>query len=487
MGHSIVWFRRDLRLIDNPALHAAIAHAAEVGDTLTALFIHAPEEEDPWRTQGAAQVWLHHSLLNLEKLLRDRGSKLIVRRGGSLEMLREVAKECGAKKVFWNRLYEPASIRRDSEIKTALRTFGIEAESFNGALLREPWEIQTKTGGPYQVYTPFWRALSATFEPRRDLPRPSRLPVPSSAVRSQTIDDLKLLPSIPWDRSMMDYWEVGEEAAISKVKKLLSSKIEAYKESRDVPSLEGTSKLSPHLHFGEIGPNQIWNLVVESVGDKNGAVRSAGAEHFLKELAWREFAHHLLFHFPTTPEEPLRVKFAKFPWKNDPDALRRWQRGLTGYPIVDAGMRELWATGWMHNRVRMIVASFLVKDLLLPWQEGAKWFWDTLVDASLANNTLGWQWAAGCGADAAPYFRIFNPQSQSEKFDSDGAYIRRWIPELEKLQAPYIHNPSQAPRAALEQAGVVIGETYPSPIVDHSEARDLALEALSSLKIAAAD
>jgi len=474
---AIVWFRQDLRLTDNPALHAAVARGA----TVVPLFIWAPDEEGRWAPGAAARWWLHQSLSALDSDLRALGSRLLLLRGPSLAALRAVLRQTGATAVFWNRRYEPAVVARDAEIERALRADGVEVESANAALLVEPWQVATKTGGPYQVFTPFWRACRAQLAPSRPLPRPQRLDAPTVWPPGLDLADLRLEPAIDWAAAMRAAWTPGEDGAHARLEEFARGPIAGYAERRDVPGEASTSRLSPHLHFGEIGPRQIWQHIdVAGAGDaRPGAV--AGAEKFLAEVGWREFAHHLLFHFPETPERPLRSAFAAFPWANDAVALRAWQRGQTGYPIVDAGLRELWATGWMHNRVRMIVASFLVKDLRLPWQDGAAWFWETLVDADLASNTLGWQWTAGCGADAAPYFRVFNPITQGEKFDPRGTYVRRWVPELRELPDAVVHKPWTANACTLAAAGVALGSDYPRPIVDHAVAREQALAAFARL------
>jgi deoxyribodipyrimidine photo-lyase len=446
-GPTIVWFRHDLRLDDNPALAAAAARGAVVP-----VFIWAPDEEQPWAPGAASRWWLHHSLEKLAAALAKAGAPLVIRSGGSLEVLRAVAKECGASGVVWNRRYEPAVIARDTQIKKALAADGLAVESFNGSLLFEPMHVATKEGRPYQVFTPFWRALLAKDEPAEPVAAPRRLRAAEASPRTEPLAALRLLPPIAWDGTMTKTWAPGAAGGEQRLERFLDAALAGYATDRDRPDREGTSSLSPHLHFGEISPRRVWHAVRAAVGGTPAAkITRGGAEAYLRELGWREFANHLLFHFPHTSDAPLRADYAKFPWANDPVGLRAWQRGRTGYPIVDAGMRQLWATGWMHNRVRMIVASFLVKDLRVSWLEGARWFWDTLVDADLAANTLGWQWAAGCGADAAPYFRIFNPTSQGEKFDPDGSYANRW-------------------------AG--LGPDYPEPIVDHAAARKLALEAL---------
>ena len=474
---ALLWLRLDLRLADNPALIAAVKHGAVIP-----VFIHAPADESPWPSGGASDWWLHQSLAALEKKFHTLGSKIIFRRGSALETLRSLAKETGATAVCWNRRYEPAVIARDAKLKEALRADGLVAESFNGALLHEPWTIQNKSGKPFQVFTPFWKCCLNEPDPAESLDAPKNLPVPTKWPSSLALDELQLEPKIKWADGLSAAWLPGEAGAQENLKNFLAHTFDNYSEQRNRPDRTGTSRLSPHLHFGEISPRQIWDAL-QSLAEKRGLPETAWRNsQFLTEVGWREFAHHLLFHFPKTPAEPLRENFKKFPWREDAALLREWQRGRTGYPIVDAGMRELWATGWMHNRVRMIVASFLVKDLLLPWQAGAQWFWDTLVDADLAQNTLGWQWSAGCGADAAPYFRIFNPTTQGEKFDPNGDYVRHWCPELGKLPVKWIHQPHTAPPEILRAAGVKLGGNYPKPVVDHAVMRNFALAAFAQIK-----
>jgi deoxyribodipyrimidine photo-lyase len=475
---TIVWFRSDLRLTDHPALAEAVGRKGPV----VPLFNWAPEEEDPWRPGAASRWWLRRSLASLDDALRTRGSRLIVRRGTALQTLRDLARETGARTVCWSRRYDPSSIARDAEIKKALIDDGIEAVSFNASLLVEPWKLATSAGGSFQVFTAFWKACAAAVPLHEPLPAHATLPAPATWPDSLPLSELGLDPEVPWDAGLRETWTPGEIGAQTRLDRFLAEALSGYPSDRDRPDRPGSSRLSPHLHFGEIGPRQIWFAVQQHAALAMTAGPSAGAETYLREIGWREFAHHLLFHFPRTLEEPLRGQFARFPWIEDPAALRAWQRGRTGYPLVDAAMRELWATGWMHNRARMIAASFLVKDLLVSWRHGARWFWDTLVDADLANNTLGWQWTAGCGADAAPYFRIFNPITQGRKFDPEGAYVRRWVPELMRLPSEHIHSPWTAPQSVLSEAGVRLGFDYPAPIVDHARARTRALAALASLK-----
>lgn len=475
---SLVWFRLDLRLADNPALQAAIQR----GGPVIPIFIHAPEEEAPWQPGGASRWWLHQSLGVLETGLRAAGSKLVFRRGPSFVTLRDLADETGAGAVFWNRRYEPAVVARDAIIREALRARGLEAESFCGSVLHEPWTIQNQSGKPFQVFTPFWRHCLIRPAPAVPLPAPRKLMAPLRWPRSLLLAALALEPRIKWAEGMHAAWEPGAAGAHAQLKRFLATAVANYAADRNRPDHAGTSRLSPHLHFGEITPRQVWHAVRRHAEAKHIPEATWRTWQFLTEIGWREFAHHLLYHFPRTPVEPLRADFKNFPWRPDATRLKAWQKGCTGYPIVDAGMRELWTTGWMHNRVRMIVASFLVKDLLLSWTEGVRWFWDTLVDADLAQNTLGWQWTAGCGADAAPFFRIFNPVSQGEKFDPCGDYVRRWCPELAKLPDEWLHQPWSAPPEILAAAGLRMGREYPAPLVDHANARKLALEAFARIK-----
>lgn len=476
--NSLVWFRLDLRLADNPA----VAAAAKSGGAVVPVFIWSPEEEAPWQPGAASRWWLHQSLAALDAQLGAAGSRLIVRRGPTLETLRALAKESGAGAVFWNRRYEPAVIARDAKVKESLRADGIEAESFNAALLHEPWTIQNQSKKPFQVFTPFWRNCLSKPEPPAPLPAPQHILAPTKWPKSHALGELELEPRINWTEGFRTAWQPGEAGAAAALKQFLARAFDDYSGQRNRPDVAGTSRLSPHLHFGEIGPRQVWHGLAHMAEKRKLPAANWRGSQFLAELGWREFAHHLLYHFPRTPTEPLRADFKNFLWCKDARWLAAWQRGRTGYPIVDAGMRELWTTGWMHNRVRMVVASFLVKDLLMDWREGARWFWNTLVDADLAQNTLGWQWTAGCGADAAPFFRVFNPTSQGEKFDPHGDYVRRWCPELAKLPPEWIHQPDKAPPAILKAAGVSIGHDYPEPIVCHALARKIALEALAQIK-----
>lgn len=475
MGHALVWFRRDLRLADNPALQAAL----DAGLVPVPVYIHAPGEEAPWAPGAASHAWLHRSLQALDADLRARGSRLVIRQGDSLAEIEKLIAETKAEALHWNRLYEPASIARDTRIKQGLKSRGLHVESHNAALLVEPWTVQTGQGDPYRVFTPFWKNARQRLVATMPADAPRRLPELPPMLAGLGVEDLRLEPRHPeprWDAGFWDHWVPGEAGALELLEAFLDGAARGYKEQRNFPDRIATSKLSPHLHFGEISPRSI---VARVLAQSWPAAVQPDIDHFLSELGWREFSHHLLFHFPHTAQENMNPRFQEFRWAR-PDArlLAAWQRGRTGVPIVDAGMRELWHTGWMHNRTRMVVASFLTKNLRYHWKHGADWFWDTLVDADLANNTQGWQWTAGTGADAAPYFRIFNPVAQAEKFDVAGKYVRRWVPELAKL-------PDAALSAPWEHAELLrrLAPDYPSkPIVDLKASREAALEAYSGPK-----
>jgi deoxyribodipyrimidine photo-lyase len=474
---AIVWFRRDLRLADNPALSAA----ARTAERIVALYVHSPDEEGEWRPGAASNWWLHHSLAQLTRALHARGVTLTIRRGPAQEAVATLVHETGASHVYWNRLYEPACVARDTRLKAELRAQGVECESFNAALLHEPWEIRTAAGGPYRVFTPFWRACQAQLDAQpAPLPAPRRLRAPETAPRSVALEELDLLPKLGWDSAFARHWRPGEDGAHARLADFCGDWIGGYDDGRNRPDQPASSRLSPHLHFGEVSPRQCLAAARNAVMDRPGSSGSAGS--FIREIGWREFAHHLLHHYPHTATQPLDERFVRFPWEDNARWLEAWQHGRTGYPIVDAGMRELWTTGWMHNRVRMIVASLLTKNLRQPWLAGARWFWDTLVDADLASNTLGWQWTAGCGADAAPFFRIFNPVLQAERYDPQRIYLRRWLPELAGLPDAWIHRPWQAPAGVLAAAGVALGSTYPAPVVDFPASRTAALAAYARIK-----
>lgn len=468
---AIVWFRHDLRLSDHPALHAAIRHGCVVP-----LFIWSPEEEREWSPGSASRWWLHRSLQSLEQQLRKRGSRLIIREGPSQAILGELVEATGASAVYWNRRYEPAVVQRDLEVKESLSAEGILAETFNGSLLFEPETIANKSGRPFQVFTPFWKTC-LSIDPGAVLPTPRKIPGPRTWPDSLDLASLGLEPRVDWASGIASTWKPGCHVAGKRLQAFVRSGLSRYHLDRSRLDVKGSSMLSPFLRFGELSPRQVWHSVLKPQASCPEAV-----DVFLSEIGWREFAYHLLHHFPETTTNPMRSEFNRFPWSTHAATLRKWQRGRTGYPIVDAAMRQLWTTGWMPNRARMIVASFLTKDLMIPWQQGAKWFWDTLVDADLANNTLGWQWTAGCGADAAPFFRIFNPVAQAEKFDPAGHYIRRWVPEIASLRVPWIFRPWEAPEHGLRSCNVRIGTTYPKPIVDHSVARQRALESYRRIR-----
>ena len=439
------------------------------------VYILSDEEEGDWRAGGASRWWLHQSLWSLARSLTARGSRLLLFNGKASTLLPRIARESGADAVYWNRRYEPPVIARDGALKDALRAADMGAESFNGSLLAEPWDVRSPSDKPYRMFTPFRRRLLERLQLPPALPTPRRLIAPPAWPAARALDELELMPATPWYERMQNHWTPGETAAMRRARKFLASRVRGYAESRNLPAEDGTSALSPHLHFGELSVRQLWRW-----GERS--MKGWPESTFASELIWREFAYHLLFYQPRTPLEPLDRQFENLQWRTSKSHQKAWQRGLTGFPIVDAGMRQLWALGWMHNRVRMIVASLLIKNLRQPWLDGARWFWDTLVDADLANNTLNWQWTAGCGADAAPYFRIFNPITQGQKFDPDGDYVRRWVPELAELPADCIHEPHLAPGAVLAAAHVRIGKTYPAPRVDLKASRLEALAAYRSMR-----
>ena len=457
---TLVWFRQDLRLADNPALHAAV----ERGEPVVPVYIWAPEDEGAWTPGAASRWWLHQSLEALDAQLRSKGSRLVLASGRTQRVLASLVEQTGATAVFWNRRYEPAAIECESGVAKELAARGVDVASFNSALLVEPNAILNLSGKPYRVYTPYLRRVVRDLRPLEALRAPAKLNAPKKWPRGEALASLRLMPKIKWYAQMAGHWQPGEAGAQANLRRFLQRGIADYREARDRPAVRGTSGLSPHLHFGEIGPRQVWH----ALGPKGRT------SIFLNEIVWREFAHHLLFHFPQTVTKPLRPEFARFPWRTNAKHLKAWQRGRTGVPMVDAGMRELWATGVMHNRVRMIAGSFLVKNLLQPWQEGTRWFWDTLVDADLANNTLNWQWVAGSGADASPYFRIFNPVTQGERFDPEGEYVRRWVPEIAGFPAHSIHGPWQKSRRN-KLAG-------PEPIVHLASSREAALDAYAEMR-----
>ncbi|HMM75252.1 MAG TPA: deoxyribodipyrimidine photo-lyase [Gammaproteobacteria bacterium] len=472
---TIVWFRRDLRLADHGPLAAACAR----GRPIVPVYVH-DDAGDPWAPGAASRVWLHHSLAALGRDLAARGSPLLLRRGPTVEVLEALAAETGAEALAFNRRHEPHERAREARVRARLGD-RLALLVSDDALLVAPERLATGGGRPYRVYTPFWRRLREVFAAGPPQPPPRRLPPPSRPPATLPLAALELLPRIRWDLELVGHWAIGEAGARRRLDAFAADGIEDYASLRDLPGADGVSRLSPHLHFGEISPRQAWHAIAAQAAASGRLGISDEALVWLRQLAWREFAQHLLHHHPATSDAPLREEFMRFPWVEDAAGLARWQRGATGYPIVDAGMRELWRTGWLHNRVRMIVASFLIKDLGVHWREGARWFWDTLVDADLANNTLGWQWTAGCGADAAPYFRIFNPVLQSAKLDPQGHYLRRWLPELAALPTAALHAPWRAAPATLAAAGLRLGVDYPAPILDHAAARSAALARLKRM------
>lgn len=466
MPIALVWFRSDLRLADNPALHAAL----EAGFDPVPVYIHAPHEEGCWAPGAASNAWRHRSLRALDLALRQRGSRLLVRRGDSAMVLQQLIEQSRAQALFWNRKYEPATQPRDAAIKQALKQRHVQVRSCNAALLAEPWDVQTRTGEPYKVFTAFYRNVMAGLAQRALQDAPEALPAVPSALKGEGIDALGLAPALSWDAGFWEIWQAGEAGAHQALEVFVEGALRGYLDQRDLPDRVGTSRLSPHLHFGEIAP---WRVIARLQAQR-GASLDRDIDGFIRQLVWREFAHHLLHHFPHTAQQNLNPRFDRFDWASTaPGPLQAWQRGRTGVPIVDAGMRELWQTGMMHNRVRMIVASYLTKHLRVHWLEGARWFWQTLVDADLANNTLGWQWVAGTGADAAPYFRVFNPVTQARKFDPQARYITRWVPELEALPVNARLAPWEFPQLRKGRAC-----DYPhQPIVDLAQGRQAALAA----------
>ncbi len=476
---ALIRLRRDLRLHDNPALQSAL----EAGHTPVPVYIHDEPRSD-WPLGAASAWWLHHSLTALHADLRRHGSDLLIFRGEPLALLAQVARAFGAASVHWNRCYEPPLIEQDRILEQGLRDLGLQVHIHTGNLLREPSQLLKQDGTPYRVFTPFWKNLQKVGPlPATGSCPPVLPPVPQTKLPRLAPAQLDLLPRIRWDKDFHKYWRPGEAGAHVALDVLCDDALSDYAQDRDRPDLPGTSRLSPHLHFGEVSPRQVWQHVHNRAASATARAALPAAEAFTRQVAWREFAQHLLYHFPHTANEPLDVRFTAMPWHADYAAdLQRWQYGNTGIPIVDAGMRELLATGWMHNRVRMIVASLLTKNLLIPWQEGARWFWDTLVDADLANNSMGWQWVAGCGADAAPYFRIFNPVLQGQRFDPEGGYVRRWVPELEHLPVKWLHQPWRAPATVLDSVQLRFGVDYPEPIVDLAQSRARALDIWDSLK-----
>lgn len=485
----IMWFRQDLRLQDNPALQFGSLGANGEMATIIPVYIYDTETNN---SQGNAEThhqeigaaskwWLHHSLTALNTSLAD---KLHVLAGNPLEQLQQIIKKTGATKVVWNRCYEPWQIARDKSIKQTLSDNGVEVKSYNGHLLWEPWQIMNKAGSHYKVFTPFYRkGCLQHSEPRKVISdKPPAISQYQYVDALDTgVDSLNLLPSINWTTAISARWTPGEQGAHKHLQTFVNESVQSYKQARDVPSLNSTSYLSPHLHFGEISPNQAWYKAINAY-EEEGRTKDENLDCFLSELGWREFSHYLLYHFPQLPSQNFNAKFDNYPWQNDNALLKRWQKGMTGVPIIDAGMRELWQTGYMHNRVRMIVASYLIKNLHIDWRQGEAWFWDTLLDADLAANSASWQWVAGSGADAAPFFRVFNPVLQGEKFDKNGDYVRKYCPELSAMPNKFLHQPWLADAAILSVAKVHLGKNYPKPLVDLKVSRGEALANYQKIK-----
>ncbi len=484
----ILWIRQALRLHDNTALQACV----ESKRPIIPVYIYAEHEAGDWATDntvaGASMLWLTESLKSLSKSYAEKGSQLILRiadqRQTAKSILANLIEETGASTIVFDERYEPWARTQENAVKAFAKEAGVGCHSIRTNFLFHPDDFKTGSGGPYKVFTPFYKRCKEVASFSDPLPIPHTLYSPDSWPKSDSIDAIPVEKERPWIKGILENWTIGEKGARKQLARFVTTAVGQYPNTRDNPSVHGTSTLSPYLHFGEISPRQVWSEVSQHA--KETLVDSNGAQAYLRQIIWREFAQVLLYHFPHTPEKPLKEKFENFPWEDDKkiyqEYLSRWQRGQTGYPIVDAGMRELWHTGWMHNRVRMIAASVLIKHLLIPWQEGERWFWDTLVDADLANNAMGWQWVAGSGADASPYFRIFNPFTQGEKFDISREYVRKWVPEIANLSDKYIYRPWEAKPLELEAAGIRLGETYPHPIVDHFEARDKALAGYKAIK-----
>ncbi|MEM1143050.1 MAG: deoxyribodipyrimidine photo-lyase [Pseudomonadota bacterium] len=475
MNTIIVWFRQDLRLSDHPALQAA----ARDGERCIPVYIHDDGAAGTWAPGGASRWWLHHSLEKLDQQLRELGGHMVFRNGATADLLRELCEETGATAIYCSRRYEPWAAQQEQDLHALLADHDLTLRRYPGSLLHEPGSVLTQGGDPFKVFTPFWRACQ-----RNTVAKP--LPVPelslTTDIQSDSLESWGLLPQKPnWAQHWPEYWSPGEEGGRARLEEFLDESVGQYAAERDLPAVKGTSRLSPHIHFGELSPRMIWDRCEQYTA---GAISdSESISKFQAELGWREFSYHLLHFFPTIPEASFKDNFEEFPWIHDEGRIHAWQRGQTGYPIVDAGMRELWSTGHMHNRVRMVVASFLCKHLLTHWRVGEDWFWDTLVDADLASNGCSWQWVAGSGADAAPYFRIFNPVTQGEKFDKQGEYVRHWVPEIAGLPDKFLHKPWETPPMILEEAGISLGDDYPHPLVDHKQARQSALDAYETIKL----
>ena len=464
---AIHWFRQDLRLSDNPSLTMASKH-----NNVLPIYILDEKNAGSYSMGGASKWWLESSLQSLNKSI---DGKLSVYEGNAIDILKDIISRLNISGIYWNRCYEPWRIKRDTSIKKYLDEQNIRTESFNGSLLWEPWNIKNNNGQPYGVFTPFYRKGCLQQEsPRKPLISPKKPRYFYDSQKSMDINRLKLLSSFSWHEKLNKHWVVGEKGASIRLREFIDKGLPKYKKGRNIPSKNYVSRLSPYLHFGEISPNQLWHDIRNITDDEN-------SDHFCSELGWREFSNHQLYYNPELPSKNLQAKFNNFPWIDDEIKLDAWKKGKTGIPMVDAGMRELWQTGYMHNRVRMVAGSFLVKNLRIHWNNGERWFWDTLIDADLANNSASWQWVSGCGSDAAPYFRIFNPVIQGQKFDAEGEYIRKYVPEISSLPNKYLSSPWDAPEQVLKDATIILGQTYPKPIVDLKKSRDEALVAFKSI------
>jgi deoxyribodipyrimidine photo-lyase len=472
---SILLFRQDFRIKDNPALSQSIKNS----DSVTAVYVFDEESIGVRKIGGASKYWLHHSLKDIKKSLQQNYNiNLIIRCGKTFDEISKIIAETGAEKIYFNRCYEDYNIQIENQLKSKF-----DCESFNASLLVESWEVKNGSGEFFKVYTHFYKKCLAEHKPREVIKAPEKQNKNfEKQIATLKIEDLNLLPTNPnWSLKFDKYWQISEEAMADKLYNFYEKGLKFYADNRNFPDDENsTSKISPYLHFGQVSPHQI----LQSIKTYSEAHRDnlGGADKYISEIYWREFSHNLLYNFKKLPEKNFRVEFDNFPWDENLDNLKIWQQGKTGFPIVDAGMRELYETGWMHNRVRMIVGSFLTKNLLLNWKNGEEWFWDTLLDADLANNSASWQWVAGSGADAAPYFRIFNPIMQAEKFDPKGNYIKKWLPELKLLPAEFLSKPWEAPELVLRSAGVELGKNYPKPIMMHDNSRERALKAYEKIK-----
>jgi deoxyribodipyrimidine photo-lyase len=479
----ILWFRNDLRLSDNPALHAA----ASISAPLICVYIHEKPVRGQREVVGAALWWLHGSLADLNQSLKKFGGQLHVFAGVAEEVIGALVQETGASAVYWNRRYDEAGREIDAGIKAASRNRDVAAESFNASLLHEPWTVMTQAGTPFRVFTPYWREALQRGDP------PAPLPVPIHIAFADLPDNLQQRFAYPsgleadpqtpdWASGLREIWKRSEEGAKERLASFLDDDLKNYAPGRDRLDLQVTSRISPYLRFGNISIRQVWHALASRQHSGTAQASDHDVQKFKSELGWREFSYSLLYHCPLLHRENIQRQFDRMPWQSDKKALIAWQKGRTGYPVVDAAMCQLWLTGTMHNRARMIVGSFLVKHLLIDWREGEAWFWNTLVDADPANNPASWQWVAGTGADAAPYFRILNPILQGQKFDVEGAYVKRWLPVLEGLPASVVHRPWAASKAELAAAGVRLGENYPQPIVDHDFARKRALATWNAMR-----